>query len=91
MQIRFVSPETEVNPDNDNVDVHVRLDDGRVYSLLVATPNNIYSCMDNERIDYFFGFPPLFVRTLTRENVEAAVAALVREPRWLEVYGAVQE
>jgi hypothetical protein len=47
-EIRYLSPLQEVNVDNDNIDVHVRLDDGRVFSLVVATPNNIFWCMANE-------------------------------------------
>ena len=58
--------------------------------FLVATPNNIYWCMDNEKNDYYFGAPPLFVRTLTRRDIETAVAALIQEPRFLEVYGTLQ-
>jgi len=92
MEIKFPSPLHQVNPENDNVDVHVYLDDGRVYSFLVATPNNILWVMDNERVDYFFGTPPLFVRVLNRECVEKAVRAIVTEDngRWLDVYGTLQ-
>ena len=90
MRIEYVSPEEEVNPEDDNVDIHVRLDDGRVYSVLVATPNNIYSCMENESIDYFFGVPPLFVKRLTRDNVERAVRALMCDPDSLSVYATLQ-
>jgi hypothetical protein len=43
--------------------------------------------MDNDGIDYFFGTPPLFVRLITRANVEKAFIALLQEPKWLEVYG----
>jgi hypothetical protein len=90
MKIDFASPEQNINPENDNVDVFLHLDNGRVYSFLVATPNNIYWCMDNESNDYHFGFPPLFVRTLTRANVERAMAALLEDPRMLGIYGALQ-
>jgi len=91
MRIEFVSPEGDINPENDNVDVHLYLDDGRVYSFLVATPNNIYACMDNEEIDYFFSFPPvLFVRTLDRESVERAIVAVLEERKWLDIYGVMQ-
>jgi hypothetical protein len=78
---------------NDNVDVLVHLDDGRAYSFVVATPNNIFWCMENEGTDYFFGIPPVFVARLTRENIERAMQALVEEDngRWLEVYGSLQE
>ncbi len=92
MEIKFPSTLDQINPENDNVDVHVYLDDGRVYSFLVATPNNIVWVMDNEGVDYFFGTPPLFVRLLNRECVEKAVRAIVTEDngRWLDVYGTLQ-
>jgi hypothetical protein len=91
MQIKFISPEGEISPENDNADIRLRLDDGRVYGMLVATPNNLYWCMDNERTDYYFGIPPLFVRRLTRNAVETAIAALLQLPEWLNVYGTLQE
>ena len=90
MRIDILSSVEDINPDNDNIDVALSLDDGRVYTFLVATPTNIYSCMDNEKIDYFFGTPPLFVRRLTRENIERAVLALLEAPDWLDVYGTRQ-
>ena len=91
MQIEFVSPEEQINPENDNVDVRLRLDDGRVFGLLVATPNNIYWCMDNGSTDFYFGVPPLFVRRITRQSVETAIAALLKEPQWLSTYATQQE
>ena len=88
-RIEYLSALTEVNSENDNVDVYVVLEDGREFTFVVATPNNIFWCMDNEGIDYFFGEPVLFVRTLTRENVEKAIRAIVSENdgHWLSVYG----
>ena len=53
MKITYPSPWKDVDPENDNIDVHIHLDDGRVFSLLVATPNNIFWCMDNEQSDYY--------------------------------------
>ena len=77
---------------NDNIDVLVHLMDGRVYGLVVATPNNIFWCMENEKIDYYFGVPPVFVASLTPENIERALEALVSESdgHWLDVYGTLQ-
>lgn len=87
MRIEFLSPEEDIRPDNNNVDVLLHLDDGRSYVFVVGTPNNIYRCMDSEDTDYFFGTPILFVRRLTRDNVEAAMRALLEKPKWLDVYG----
>jgi uncharacterized membrane protein YpjA len=92
MQIKYISPLEDVNPENDNIDVHLVLDDGRVFSLLLATPNNIFWCMANEGVDYYFGTPPLFVRLLNHECIEKGVKALLTEDngRWLNVYGVLQ-
>jgi hypothetical protein len=92
VDIRFVSPIEETNPENDSVDVHVRLDDGRLFSFDVATPNSIFFSMAMEGIDYYFGVPTVFVRLLTRECVEKAIEAILTEDsgRWLDVYGTLQ-
>jgi hypothetical protein len=45
--------------------------------------------MKNEGIDYFFGEPIIFVKSLTADNIERAIKAIVAEDggRWLEIYG----
>jgi hypothetical protein len=93
IRIEYPSPLEEVYPPNDNLDVFVHLDDGSVYSFVVATPNNIFWCMENENLDYFFGLPPVFVKDLTPDNIERALRALVNEDngKWLEVYGSRQK
>ncbi len=93
VQIQPISPLEDEDADNGNVDVHVHLDDGRVYSVLFATPKNIYWCMDNERTDYFFGVPPVLVRKLSTGNIRQALDAIIAEDsgKWLKVYGVLQE
>lgn len=92
-RVEYVSPWEGIDPENDNIDVFVHFPDGRVYSFIVATPNNIYWCMENEKRDYYFGIPPVFVVNLTPENIERALQALVSDydGRWLNVYGTLQE
>ncbi len=92
IDIQYVCSLRDVDPDNDNLDVHVRLSDGRVYSFLLATPSNIYKCMTNEGNEYFFGTPPVFATVLDRMHVETALRALLSEDdgRWLETYGTLQ-
>jgi hypothetical protein len=88
--ITYLSDLAEVNPENDNVDVHIAIDDGRQLTFTVATPNNVFWCMENEGIDYHFGEPMIFVKNLTRENVERALRKIVEEDngRWLSLYGS---
>ena len=92
-KIEYISPLLENYPLNDNIDVLVYLDDGRAYSFVVATPNNIFWCMENENVDYYFGVPPVFVATLTSDNIERALHALFSESegKWISVYGTLQE
>jgi hypothetical protein len=87
--INYLSDLSAVNPENDNIDVHVTLSDGREFTFVVATPNNLFWCMDNEGKDYFFGEPMLFVKHLTVENITKALDAIVTldDGRWLKVYG----
>jgi len=88
--INYPSDLTECNPENDNLDVHVVLDDGREFTFTVATPNNISWCMENEGISYFFGEPMVFVKNLTKENIDKAMERIVAEDggKWLTVYGS---
>ena len=87
--IEYLSEWSDVNPENYNMDVHVVLEDGRQFTFVIATPNNVYRCMENEGIDYFFGEPFLFVKEFTQENIERAIKAIVSENggRWLAIYG----
>jgi hypothetical protein len=87
--INYLSDLSAVNPENDNIDVHVKLSDGREFTFVVATPNNLFWCMDNGGKDYFFGEPMLFVKHLTVENITKALDAIVTldDGRWLKFYG----
>lgn len=88
--INYLSELAECNPENDNLDLHILLDDGREFTFTVATPNNIFWCMENEGTDYFFGEPVVFVKNLTKENIERALEKIVTENggRWLSLYGS---
>lgn len=63
-----------------------------MYSFLLATPSNMYKCMNNEGNEYFFGNPPVFVTVLDRMHGETALKAVLSEDdgRWLETYGTLQ-
>lgn len=92
-EIRYVSNLADVDEENDNIDILLKLSDGRVYSFVVATPNNVFWCMENEGTDYFFAYPPpLFVSRLNEDNIERAFLALLseRSEHWLNLYGVKQ-
>src|SRR6266853_2200058 len=88
LAINYLSDLAECNPENDNLDVHIVLEDGREFTFVVSTPNNISWCMENEGVDYFFGEPVVFVKNLTKENIERVMEKVVAEDggKWLAVY-----
>ena len=92
LHLAFVSPLNAIDPEDDNVDVHIHLSDGRTYSLLVATPKNIYWCMEKEGTEHFFSDPPtLLVRFIDEIHVRIAVESLLSEnPNLLAAYGVLQ-
>ena len=91
LRLESLSLPEEINPENDNVDVVVYLNNGRAYTLLIATPQGLIRCMRNENVEHFFSYPPpLVVSTLDEIHVSGAVEALVAEPRIFAIYGVLQ-
>ena len=91
-QIDYVSPLEDADPANDNIDIHLRMDDGRVYSLLVATPNNIYTCMDKQPGKLLLWCASQLRQSAGQKHIEEAINALLSEDdgRWLSIYGTLQ-
>jgi hypothetical protein len=56
---------SKVNPEHDNLDVHVVLEE---FTFVVATPNNVFWCMENERIVRFSAKPMLCEGSYCRES-----------------------
>ncbi len=90
LAINYLSDLAECNPENDNLDVHIVLEDGREFTFVVSTPTNISWCMENEGVDYFFGEPVVFVKNLTKENIERVMEKIVAADggKWLAVSGS---
>ena len=74
--------------ENDNLDVFVELEDGFIYTLVIATAQNLISLMDKERMNYSEPGPPfIIVKKLTKEIIEEAVKAYVKnDAYWLKSY-----
>jgi hypothetical protein len=92
LEIRKIIYPTSLNslkdPENDNVDIIVELEDGFSYTMVVATPKNLYTLMENE--DQFFlssGPPMLFVKKLTEDNIYKVVQEFAtNNAYWLKSY-----
>jgi hypothetical protein len=89
--IAFLSPLEDVDDIfDDNLDVHVKLEDGRSYVVVVGTPKNLLTLMDNEKSDFLSpGDPIIIVRKMTQEVVEKAIEAYAEDDAYcLKFYAA---
>jgi hypothetical protein len=74
---------------NDNIDVFVDLENGRSYTVIVGTYQNVLSLLNQENSNFLPpGEPMIMVRKLTMEVIEEAIQAYAthREAYWLKLY-----
>ena len=84
----------EIDPCHDNIDVCVTLADGRQFTFVVATPENLKCLMDKDGTAYLRpGLPFLFVKELTDENIRCVIEELIQNDlEWddtlIRIYGS---
>lgn len=67
--------------------VEVRLKDGRLFSLLSATPEGFAEAMSASGLDFYWGPCPLFLRAIEPALARRAVSAIAAHgDRWLCAY-----
>ena len=85
----FPTPWDNVNPENDNIDVCMTFPDGRSFTFVVATPENLKQLMASEGKPYLSpGTPMLIAEKLTEDVVSRLIAELVTYDRLLICYGS---
>lgn len=84
----FPTPWDAVNPENDNIDVCLTFSDGRSFTFVVATTENLKFLMKQDGKPYLSpGAPMLIAKTLTPEAVTGLLQELVQDDALLERYG----
>ena len=72
-----ISLEDVENIYDDNIDVFVDLENGRSYTVIVGTYQNVLSLLNQENSNFLPpGEPMIMVRKLTMEVIEEAIQAL---------------
>ena len=85
----FPAPWDAVNPENDNIDVCLTFSDGRSFTFVVATPDNLKALMKQAGKPYLSpGAPMLIAEKLTPEAVTGLLQELVQDDALLERYGS---
>ena len=87
--IFFPTPWNQVNPENDNMDVCLTFPDGRSFTFVVTTPENLQFLMKQEEKTYLTpGAPMLIAEKLTEEVVSRLMAELAQDEQLLNLYGS---
>ena len=75
---------------DDNMDVAVKLENGRDYVLVVGTPKNLLTLMEDEKSDFLSpGDPIVIVKKMTKEVIEEAIKAYAEDDAYcLKFYSA---
>lgn len=75
---------------DDNMDVSVKLENGRDYVLVVGTPKNLLRLMENEKSDFLSpGDPIVIVKKMTKEVIKEAIKAYAEDDAYcLKFYSA---
>ena len=84
----------EIDPHKDNIDVCVTLADGRYFTFVAATPENLKSLMKKDGVSYLVpGLPFLIVEELNDNNIRSVIEELIAyDQEWddtlLRIYGS---
>jgi hypothetical protein len=73
-----------------NSDVLVELENGQDYIVVVATPKNLLSLMNNEKSDFLSpGDPMIIVKQFRKEIIEKTIQAYAADDAyWLKFYAS---
>ena len=85
----FPTPWEQVDAENDNIDVCLTFPDGRSYTFVAATPENLKFMMKQEDKPYLSpGAPMLIAEKLTPETVTGLLQELMQDEALLARYGS---
>ena len=86
--IRYIHDWDFMDPENDNIDVFIEVENVDTYVLTVATPKNVEYLMEKYGINYSDpGYPFLLVKRLTEEIIAEAIHAHAEDDGyWIKLY-----
>lgn len=85
----FPTPWDRVDPVNDNIDVCLTFSDGRSYTFVVATPENLKELMKQDGVPYLIPASPMLIaERLTADVVSRLIAEVISDDTLLKYYGS---
>ncbi len=89
LKVCFPTPFSEIdNPENDNMDICVRTHNGKQYTLVFVTPDNLKFLMDSEDEAYIHpNFRFIVVKSITKEHILSAINKIAIDSDLLQQLG----
>lgn len=89
-KIYYPTPLEYCDINNDNIDICLELEDGRKYTLVVITPDNLNFIMEKEGNDYIEPTHPfLIVKRLEEKIINQIISELISDgDAFLRAYGS---
>ena len=85
----YPTPLSEIDPEDDNLDVCVTFADGQNCTFVFSTPRDLLTRMKQQGRGYLEpGLPVLIVQALTDENIRACIDAISDDQAMKNIYGA---
>ncbi len=73
---------------NDNIDVCVTLEDGRTFTLVFVTPDNLKWLMEKDNVNYIdFRFKFIVIEKIQKNIIETVIQELILDDELLAYYG----
>lgn len=88
-QLFFPTKLENTNTTNNNIDVCLQLKNGKTYTLVFATPNNLELMMKKEKSHFIYPETRfLIVDELSEENIRQTIEyLLLQDSKFIEFYG----
>ena len=91
-EIFYPTPLAEIeDPTNANIDVCVRTNEGKDYTLVFITPDNLKFLMESNDEPYIQpDFKFIVIKQISEDVIIAAIKEIAKDPHLLQQYGGDQ-
>lgn len=91
-EIFFPTPLAEIeDPTNVNIDVCVRTNEGKDYTLVFITPDNLNSLMESNDEEYIHpDFKFIVIKQISEDVITTVIKEIAKDPYLLQQYGGDQ-
>ena len=88
-EVFFPTPLAEIEDStNENIDVCIRTDEGKDYTLVFITPDNLKSLMESNHETYIHpDFKFIVIKEISEDVIRTAIKEIAKDTHLLQLYG----